>query len=678
MGDVIEQKRFLGSKTLRLQQCVDFGFRVPPFVAVPSSLSKTLFSSSSLREKVTAEVKHVLQAERYAIRSSALIEDQTRESHAGQFKTFINVSAEDICQRIYDVLKHANTYLEGNLDQFSLLIQEYISPDISGVTFTRNPNGNREMIVEYGYDEGEKIVSGAVRPERALFYWTQVKGMNLPKTLLRAQAVEQWKKLEEKFYSPQDCEWCIQGNTFFLLQTRPITSISKHQYVQIQFLEEALPKKGRYFFQKTEISEIAPRPSLVTLDLLQRIYAQSGPVANVYKKYGVRYEDTKFLKVFGNELFVNKEKELQSILPSYSCLSTEVFTPRFHDFSKFGFTIANLFSLNTIRTNQYERFFQELKAKIEGAGDGQGNVQSVVEKFLSDYELIFEINLVSGFAIKKCESAMKRQGVGFSEILKASSCFVDWRKYDVRAPLHLNGNSLDIADELAFIEPAKEKKNANEPFPPWWGKMPEHKKNIYHKRIVEAILFHRLRELARWLTVKNINELRAALLKEAKQNRFSHARDIYFSKLGDILQGKIRESDCRQNKERYEQWNSFHLPNSITSSPVVHTTATLGVSSGVASGRLLDTQSIGDHHSKSEKVILYAEMLSPDLTRYFESVAGIVSNNGGVLSHLAIVAREKNIPVVVGFSIAESAITIGEMVQINGESGEIQKIRARV
>ena len=50
-----------------------------------------------------------------------------------------------------------------------------------------------------------------------------------------------------------------------------------------------------------------------------------------------------------------------------------------------------------------------------------------------------------------------------------------------------------------------------------------------------------------------------------------------------------------------------------------------------------------------------------------------MSNNGGVLSHMAILAREKHIPVVVNFSITEGSVKIGDKVTIDGDTGEVQK-----
>ena len=62
--------------------------------------------------------------------------------------------------------------------------------------------------------------------------------------------------------------------------------------------------------------------------------------------------------------------------------------------------------------------------------------------------------------------------------------------------------------------------------------------------------------------------------------------------------------------------------------------------------------------------------MSPDLVRYFDDIIGIVSSSGGMLSHLAIIARERKLPVVVNFELNKN-IRIGSTIEIDGESGRI-------
>jgi phosphoenolpyruvate synthase/pyruvate phosphate dikinase len=381
--DFDQYKGFIGNKTLNLKKCLDWGFTVPEFIALPSSMTAELFTNQGLLNDVVKAITDMLPCQKYAVRSSALIEDGGSHSLAGQFLTKINLTAAELSQGIQDVLKQANTYLKGDLNIFSIIVQDYITADISGVTFTRNPNGSREMVLEYGFCAGEKIVSGEIKPNKTSLYWNQTS-TTLPKPLWQADVLSKFKELENKYGDPQDIDWCLKDNKFYLLQTRPITTLTSLQYEQIKYLETALPQNLDYYFEKTEISEIAPRPSTITHDLLELIYADNGPVANVYRKYGVKYENTGCLKIIGNELYIDKEKEIRGLLPAYSYLRGKDFIPKLRNFGKLLPTIKNLYFLNKINTGKYENIFSDLKNKIESKIKTP-NLNNALSNFLSDY-----------------------------------------------------------------------------------------------------------------------------------------------------------------------------------------------------------------------------------------------------------------------------------------------------
>lgn len=668
--DIGRFSKFFGNKTLNLKLCVDRGFNVPAFVALPSSLSEALFKNESLRDMIGKKAARILRGKRYAVRSSALIEDSENSSFAGQFSTKIDLVENELEQAIKEVLDQADRFLKGDLDKFSIIIQEYIAPDISGVAFTRNPGGGREMILEYGYCPGEKIVSGQIKPTRTAFYWDGRPETELPAPLLRSGVVQKFKDIEKIFGAPQDIEWCIKDGAFYLLQTRNITTLSAAQYEQILFLEENLPQSKQYFFEKTEISEIAPRPAKATLGLLEAIYANDGPVDHVYKKFGVQYKPTDFLSIIGNELFVDREKEIHGILPSYSYLRNKERTPKLSSLYKLLPTIKNLFALNTIRTAQYERIFDELKNRLGAKLTEKTSVAAAVGKFLSDYELIFETNLLSGLSIKKAGRLLKNEPVGFSEILNSRRLFIDVEKFRVDPPKTLKGNSLELTDTTAFTSFGGTDNPTNDKVAAWWDNVQGYKKNIFRRAITEAIHYDRLREFGRWLTAARANVLRNALLGMATDKKFKDPSNIFFADLYDLLNNKAIEGSCIKNKEAHKRFDRFALPSSLSSSLIIKQSAIIGVSSGAGSGILQNKENIG----AGKNYILYTEMLSPDLTEYFDKISGIISNNGGVLSHLAIMAREKNIPVVVGYSLNDGKFKLGDMVQIDGGSGSIKLI----
>jgi pyruvate,water dikinase len=70
--------------------------------------------------------------------------------------------------------------------------------------------------------------------------------------------------------------------------------------------------------------------------------------------------------------------------------------------------------------------------------------------------------------------------------------------------------------------------------------------------------------------------------------------------------------------------------------------------------------------------ILVAPFTDPGWTPYFIPAAGIVMDQGGLLSHGSIVAREYGIPAVVNVGPATKLIKTGQMIQVDGDSGTVR------
>jgi pyruvate,water dikinase len=67
--------------------------------------------------------------------------------------------------------------------------------------------------------------------------------------------------------------------------------------------------------------------------------------------------------------------------------------------------------------------------------------------------------------------------------------------------------------------------------------------------------------------------------------------------------------------------------------------------------------------------------LAPSLAGTLPSLAGLVSETGSTLSHLAILARELGVPTVVGFEGACERIEEGAVVVVDGATGEVGIVR---
>jgi pyruvate,water dikinase len=70
--------------------------------------------------------------------------------------------------------------------------------------------------------------------------------------------------------------------------------------------------------------------------------------------------------------------------------------------------------------------------------------------------------------------------------------------------------------------------------------------------------------------------------------------------------------------------------------------------------------------------ILVAETTAPPWTPLFATVAAVVTDTGGVLSHCAVVAREYGIPAVVGTGAASRVIADGRRIEVDGDAGVVR------
>jgi rifampicin phosphotransferase len=96
-----------------------------------------------------------------------------------------------------------------------------------------------------------------------------------------------------------------------------------------------------------------------------------------------------------------------------------------------------------------------------------------------------------------------------------------------------------------------------------------------------------------------------------------------------------------------------------------------GASPGVAEGVARVVVDARDFARVQSGDILVTTMTTPAWTPLFPSLAGLVTETGGILSHAAVVAREYGLPAVVGAAGAVSAIPDGKRVRIDGSSGAI-------
>lgn len=204
-----------------------------------------------------------------AVRSSATAEDLPDASFAGQHDTFLNVTEKTLIQRIKEcwaslftqraVHYRNNQGFDHETVDIAVVVQRMVDADKSGVMFTRHPStGAAEMIVESAWGLGEAVVSGTVSPDHYVIdpetatvveetiadkKQRMVKDSDTGETALEPvpeadrtarvitdteveRLVELGRRVETHYDEPQDVEWAIVDGEVFMLQSRPITTIT--------------------------------------------------------------------------------------------------------------------------------------------------------------------------------------------------------------------------------------------------------------------------------------------------------------------------------------------------------------------------------------------------------------------------------------------------------------------
>ena len=230
---------------------------------------------ADLREQIEAAYRELGEGP-VAVRSSATAEDLAEASFAGQQSTYLNIegAAEvvDAVQRCWASLFEARAifYREnagwGHTEvDLAVPVQRMVQSQASGVMFTIDPISNdpERVVIEAAFGLGEAVVSGLVSPDhyevgkseesilqRQTFVQDRMLVRNPNGTgggetniwrelseadggrekLSDAQVLELTrigKRIERHYGSPQDIEWGWAEGRFYLLQTRPITTLAQ-------------------------------------------------------------------------------------------------------------------------------------------------------------------------------------------------------------------------------------------------------------------------------------------------------------------------------------------------------------------------------------------------------------------------------------------------------------------
>ncbi|MDT7553915.1 MAG: rifampicin phosphotransferase, partial [Pseudonocardiales bacterium] len=246
-------------------------------------------------------------------------------SFAGQQDTYLNVVGRAaILQHVSRCwaslfTERAVTYrLRSGFDhrkvQMAVVVQQMVFPQAAGILFTADPaTSNRKVAcVEASFGLGEALVSGLVNPDvykvrdgeviaRAVatkqlaIHASPAGGTHqqaieperqLQPALTDAQVVrlaQLGRRIEAHLGHPQDIEWCLAGDDFWIVQSRPITTLfpipaaadrENHVYVSVghqQMMTDPMKPLGLSFWQLTTPRPMSEAGGRLFVDVTQRL-----------------------------------------------------------------------------------------------------------------------------------------------------------------------------------------------------------------------------------------------------------------------------------------------------------------------------------------------------------------------------------------------------------------------
>jgi phosphoenolpyruvate synthase/pyruvate phosphate dikinase len=266
----------------------------------------------------------------YAVRSSATAEDLPHASFAGQQDTFLNIIGKEailqhiskcwaslftdraVVYRMQNGFDHSQVYL-------SVIVQRMVFPQASGILFTADPiTSNRKLLsIDASFGLGEAVVSGLVSADcykvqeekivdkriatkKLAIYGLKEGGTETQQidpdqqktqTLTEQQILQlarTGRQIEAYFGCPQDIEWCLVDDTFYIVQSRPITTLypipeaneqENHVYVSVghqQMMTDPIKPLGLSFYLLITPAPIRKAGGRLFVDVAPRLATPVG------------------------------------------------------------------------------------------------------------------------------------------------------------------------------------------------------------------------------------------------------------------------------------------------------------------------------------------------------------------------------------------------------------------
>ena len=640
-----------------------------------------------------------------AIRSSATAEDLPTASFAGQQETFLNIegnkkvldavkacfaslfTARAIFYRVQNKFNHTKVLM-------AVVVQKMVKARKAGVIFSINPitNNRTELVIESVSGLGESLVSGTITPDSYIIdkKTKKIKEKHILKKEILSKnelsnLIELTYKIEKHYKFPQDIEWAIDKEVF-IVQARPVTT-TKSIYPKTKW-KEILSRE--YGVQYTEISLrclTSENKDLVPYTFYEQIYIPEegnevcyietkkweNLVSGLEKAWNVSnvkdFED-KFIKI-GNE-YVRFSKKIPKNLNSKSnkelkkiYLDYQKHAVKYTSFIWTAYILNNIFSEmarqvihNCLGEKESHKYYDVVFAPIKEA---------------SIIKLASLINRIPKINNKSVERLYDK--------FKWISCL------DIHNPPWTIKQFVAHAKQLK-----KDKKTSKLQYKSFLKKF---KIKSEDKRLLDlAKRFAYIKDLRDDFRRKAVFYAQSSLFNELARRMNLKLKDISYFQENEILDFLNKKAISKNFKNRQSGFVIFFdthkKVNCVSGKDIKITMRKLGIiikedylseikgvsaSKGFIRGKVTIVKGVKDLLKVKKGDILVAVTTHPDYVPAMQKAAAIVTDEGGVTSHAAIVARELSVPCIVGTKKASKILKDGDKVEVDANIGIIRKLK---
>lgn len=572
-----------------------------------------------------------LDTEYVAVRSSATAEDGVDHAWAGQLNSYLNTTKDDLLEKV----KHCWASLftpraifyrfEKGLHKthisVAVVVQKMVDSEVSGIAFSVHPvtEDPNQLIIEAGFGLGEAIVSGEITPDS---YVVEKNPRNIidittniqVKALYRNEnGNTEWKDIPEPQASSQ-----VLTTDQILELSELILKIENHYGFPCD-IEWAFEKGKFYITQSRPITTLSKEniDSSLVIDpsKYQRLFQVGGMPYLVSDTFMDEYKKIYGVAIFGNGVwttFLPKSSIKETLAEGLSLYS---------DRQKFD-EYKNSFDLYKIQTTA---LFEVLSHKVNITKDD-------MDKFLLSLTSLFHYyRRTEFFATDEAYQHSLND-----EVTKENLKEFEYIKNSGREYLNkiFFGSESYLTAILAII--SKQFGISDEAL------------RLYSKKDILAI-FDGCK-----LPDAYIEERRSAYVMIGNKENI------------DYTQGKAAETIVNRFDTNLHEFHQ-EIKGQIANKGIVKGKAKVITADY---GNFDSIKGIMQQMEKGD--ILIAETTSPELMPACSKASAIVTNQGGMMSHAAIVSREMNIPCIVGTGNATNIIKDGDLIEVDANSGSVK------